>query len=132
MIVYNSRLAKCFPGRRRHYFMLFGICFTRFRYLEAWEEMELRIHERQFTECVLLAFLPAMVLSLLFSWWCMLLLPLNYHLLYCTEKKWGHHSAFDWEALEYCGDALYMRKRENFAWMKYYFRKSLPESEWDD
>ena len=53
--------------------MLFGCCFTRYKYLEAWEDMELRIHERQYLECFLLALLPALVLSLWLSWWFMLL-----------------------------------------------------------
>ena len=53
MIIYNSLLAKTFLNRKkRHYFMIFGCCFTRFKYLEGWEEMELQIHARQYTECL--------------------------------------------------------------------------------
>lgn len=41
MIIYNSLLAKTFLNRKkRHYFMIFGCCFTRFKYLEVWEDME--------------------------------------------------------------------------------------------
>lgn len=117
---------------KKYYFMLFGCCFTRYKYLEAWEDMELRIHERQYLECFLLALLPALVLSLWLSWWFMLLAFVNYHLLYWIERWFGHHSSFDWEALEHCGDSLYLRKRKFCAWMKWYGKKTLPPSEWDD
>ena len=77
MILYNSFIAKIILNRKRnkreHYFMIFGCCFTRYKYLEIWEDMELRIHERQYFECFLLALIPSLVLSLLFSWWFMLL-----------------------------------------------------------
>lgn len=62
MILYNSLLAKIILNRKRnkreHYFMVFGCCFTRYKYLEIWEDMELRIHERQYFECFLLALMP--------------------------------------------------------------------------
>lgn len=133
MIIYNSLLAKTFLNRKkRHYFMIFGCCFTRFKYLEVWEDMELRIHARQYTECFFLALLPALVLSVWLSWWWMLLAFMSYHLLYWLERWFGHHSSFDWEALEHCSDALYLRKRKSRAWMKWYGKKSLPPSEWED
>lgn len=133
MIIYNSLLAKTFLNRKkRHYFMIFGCCFTRFKYLEGWEEMELQIHARQYTECFFLALLPALALSVWLSWWWMLLAFMSYHLLYWLERWFGHHSSFDWEALEHCSDALYLRKRKSRAWMKWYGKKSLPPSEWED
>lgn len=132
MIIYKSPLTKWLVNEEKLYFMLFGICFTRCRYLEVWEYMELRIRERQYTECVLLTFPFAFILSVFFSWWCMLLPLLSYHLLYLLEKRWGHHSIFDWEVLEHCDDAIYFRKRKSFVWMKYYFKKSLPASVWYD
>ena len=136
MILYNSLLAKIILNRKRnkreHYFMVFGCCFTRYKYLEIWEDMELRIHERQYFECFLLALMPSLVLSLLFSWWFMLLALFSYHLLYWAERWFGHHSSFDWEALEYCGDTLYLRKRKFCAWMKWYGKRTLPPSEWKD
>lgn len=68
MIIYNSLLAKTFLNRKKmHYFMIFGCCFTRFKYLEVWEDMELRIHARQYTECFFLALFPALVLSVWLS-----------------------------------------------------------------
>ena len=60
--------------------MIFGCCFTRFKYLEGWEEMELQIHARQYTECFFLALLPALALSVWLSWWWMLLAFMSYHL----------------------------------------------------
>lgn len=59
MIFYNNLLAKCFLGKKKHYFMIGGLFFTRYKYLEVWEEMELRIHARQFWECFLLTFNPS-------------------------------------------------------------------------
>lgn len=49
MIFYNSLLAKWFLGKgKKHYFMLGWFFFTRYKYLEVWEDMELRIHARQY------------------------------------------------------------------------------------
>ena len=76
MILYNSRLAKCFLGKKKHSFMIFGCYFTRYKYLEIWEEMEARIHLRQYTECIFLTLLPGLVLSLWLSLWFMLI-PLS-------------------------------------------------------
>ena len=51
MIFYNSLLAKWFLGKgKKHYFML-GWFSYRYKYLEVWEDMELRIHARQYWEC---------------------------------------------------------------------------------
>jgi len=94
--------------------------------------MELQIHARQYTECFFLALLPALALSVWLSWWWMLLAFMSYHLLYWLERWFGHHSSFDWEALEHCSDALYLRKRKSRVWMKWYGKKSLPPSEWED
>jgi len=48
------------------------------------------------------------------------------------EKSFRSHSVFDWEALENCGDTLYLRKRKAYAWMRWYGKKVLPLSDWDD
>ena len=132
MIFYNNFLAKCFLGKKKHYFMIGGLFFTRYKYLEVWEEMELRIHARQFLESFLLTLMPALALSLWLSWWWMILPFIAYHLFYWFEKMFFPHSVFDWEALTFCGDAMYLRKRKSFAWMKWYGKKTLPASEWDD
>ena len=133
MIIYNSLLAKTFLNRKkRHYFMIFGCCFTRFKYLEGWEEMELQIHARQYTECFFLALLPALALSVWLSWWWMIVPFVTYDILYWLEKAFRSHSVFNWEAVENCGDTLYLRKRKSYAWMKWYGKKTLPLSDWDE
>lgn len=79
MIFYNSLLAKWFLGKgKKHYFMLGWFFFTRYKYLEVWEDMELRIHAKQYWECFSLTLIPALILSLLFSWWCMILPFITY------------------------------------------------------
>ena len=112
MIFYNSLLAKWFLGKgKKHYFMLGWFFFTRYKYLEVWEDMEL---------------------SLLFSWWCMILPFITYDLLYWFEKIIYHHSIFNWEAIKHSGDTLYLRKRKAYAWKKGYGKKELPVSRWND
>ena len=109
MIFYNSLLAKWFLGKgKKHYFMLGWFFFTRYKYLEVWEDMELRIHARQYWECFSLTLIPALILSLLFSWWWMVLPFVTYHILYWFEKIICHHSIFNWEAMKHCGDTLYL------------------------
>ena len=133
MIIYNSLLAKTFLNRKkRHYFMIFGCCFTRFKYLEEWEDMELLIHARQYTEFFFLALFPALVLSVWLSWWWMIVPFVTYDILYWLEKAFRSHSVFNWEAVENCGDTLYLRKRKSYAWMKWYGKKTLPLSDWDE
>lgn len=68
MIFYNNLLAKWFLGKKKHYFMVGGLFFTRYKYLEVWEDMELRIHARQYWECFFLTLAPALILSLWLSW----------------------------------------------------------------
>ena len=102
MIFYNSLLAKWFLGKgKKHYFMLGWFFFTRYKYLEVWEDMELRIHARQYWECFSLTLIPALILSLLFSWWWMVLPFVTYHILYWFEKIICHHSIFNWEAIRF-------------------------------
>lgn len=132
MIFYDNLLAKWLLGKERHFFMIGPLCFTRYSYLEVWEDMELRIHVRQYWECVLLTLVPAFFLSLWLSWWWMLLPLVIYHLLYWFERTFRPHSVFDWEAIENSGDTLYLEKRKNFAWMRWYGKKTLPLSDWDE
>lgn len=102
MIFYNSLLAKWFLGKgKKHYFMLGWFFFTRYKYLEVWEDMELRIHARQYWECFSLTLIPALILSLLLSWWWMVLPFVTYHILYWFEKIICHHSIFNWEAMKH-------------------------------
>ena len=85
--------------------MIFGCYFTRYKQLEFWEEMENRIHVRQYTECFLPTLVPAVGVSLWISWWFMLI---------------------------HCGDSLYLRKRKSYAWIKKYGKRKLPSSRWAD
>ena len=98
MIFYNNLLAKWFLGKKKHYFMVGGLFFTRYKYLEVWEDMELRIHARQYWECFFLTLAPALILSLWLSWWWMIVpfVPMTYFIgwkkhsvliLYSTGKR---------------------------------------------
>lgn len=88
MIFYNSLLAKWFLGKgKKHYFMLGWFFFTRYKYLEVWEDMELRIHAKQYWECFSLTLIPALILSLLFSWWCMMGYSVNVPLSKKSREK---------------------------------------------
>ena len=108
MIFYNNLLAKWFLGKKKHYFMVGGLFFTRYKYLEVWEDMELRIHARQYWECFFLTLVPALILSLWLSWWWMIVPFVTYDILYWLEKAFRSHSVFNWEAVENCGDTLYL------------------------
>ncbi|MDR0893351.1 MAG: hypothetical protein LBN24_12205 [Mediterranea sp.] len=133
MVFYNNCLARLFLRHETCFFMVCGLVFVRSRYLEVWDEMEIRIHTRQFWECFLLALLPSLFLSLCVGWMCMLLPFFSYHIFYWTERAFRSQSSFDWEAKGHHGDAIYMRKRKAFVWMRWYGRKELPYvKEWND
>lgn len=125
MIVYNSLLAKLFLRKGKDAFMLGGIVFAKKRMLEFTEEMEMRIRQKHYFECVRMIFLPACLLGFFFSWWLLLLIPFNYYLFYWFEKLVLGSSTFDKEAKENCYDALYLRKRNGFAWLKHYGKAKL-------
>ena len=72
---------------KKHYFMVGGLFFTRYKYLEVWEDMELRIHARQYWECFFLTLAPALILSLWLSWWWMIVPFVTYDILYWLEKS---------------------------------------------
>jgi hypothetical protein len=112
--------------------MVCGLFFVRCKFLEVWDDMEIRIHAKQFWECFSLALIPALALSFCFGWGWMLLPFVSYHLFYWVERMFRAHSSFDWEAIAHCGDSLYLRKRKSYAWMKQYGRKDLPCTEWND
>lgn len=127
MILYNSLLAKIVLSKEQENFMLFGINFTQRKYVEPFEEMEMLIHQKQYNECTALGLLPALILSLLISWWFILLIPSTYYILYSIEwiilrcsKGSRRQSAFYIEARKHRHDLLYLRKRKHFAWTKYF------------
>lgn len=134
MILYDSRLAKAVLNDKRENLMLFGINFTKKRYLEPVKEMEMTICQKQYTECMVIAILPSLVLSLLVSWWFLLLIPTAYYIIYAIEWMLLHGaprnafpgrymSAFNIEAKSNRHDLVYMRKRKAFAWMKRYAKR---------
>lgn len=43
MILYNSILAKTFLRQKKYYFMFFGCCFTRYKYLAVSSDTILRL-----------------------------------------------------------------------------------------
>ena len=74
--------------------MIGGLFFTRYKYLEVWEEMELRIHARQFLGVFFIDFNPSIGFITMVSWWWMVLPFMTYHLLYWFEKAISSHSVF--------------------------------------
>ena len=65
MIIYNSRLAKCLLDKKHKAAAKpSGKGFPRYKQLEFWEEMENRIHVRQYMEYFLPALLSAVGVSL--------------------------------------------------------------------
>ncbi len=135
MILYDSALARAVLSDKRENLMLFGINFTKKKYLEPTKEMEMIISQKQYTECMLLGFLPSIVLSALISWWFLLLIPATYYILYAVEwlllqftsskgrQSGRYRSAFSIEAKSNRHDLVYMRKRKAFAWMKLYAKR---------
>lgn len=115
MIFYNNFLAKCFLGKKKHYFMIGGLFFTRYKYLEVWEEMELRIHARQFWECFLLTLIPALALSLWLSWWWMILPFIAYHLFYWFEKMFFSSFSFRLGSFDFLWGCYVSAKEEVFC-----------------
>ena len=99
MIIYDSKIARLLQGRLNpyDYVTLPIITLTALPYGEKgiWEEMEMSIHRRQYTECFLASLLP----SLLLGWqvcWGLAVLPLFiYYILYWAEQLAVGHSAFD-------------------------------------
>ncbi|MFV0589044.1 hypothetical protein [Bacteroides reticulotermitis] len=136
MILYDSLLAKAILNKKKENVMIFGINFTKKKYLEPCKEMEMMIYRKIYFECILLALVPALIPSVLISWWFMLLVPMMYYILYSIEwvillfsskaktsrrDHLGNYlSAFDLEAKVNNYDLLYLRKRKSWAWTKLY------------
>lgn len=147
MILYDSLLAKAILNKNKENVMLFGISFTKKKFLEPYKEMEMSIYTRLYFESTLLALPPALLLSVLLSWWFMLLVPLMYYILYVIEwflllfsrkaktNRRDYHgnylSAFDLEAKGNNYDLLYLRKRKSWAWMKIYGKANAQRFERD-
>lgn len=142
MIFYNSSLAKCFLNKDKESLMVLGMNFTKKRYPSPEQEMKMLIKKKQHQECLIITTPIALVLSLLGSWWFMLLPLIAYHLFYGIEwvirsrqKSSGSTTdfiphkgctVFDCEVNRHCIDLVYLRKRKSFAWVKFYFNTSSP------
>ena len=115
MIIYDSKIARLLQGRLNpyDYVTLPLVTLTALPYGEKgiWEEMEMSIHRRQYTECFCVSLLP----SLLLGWqvcWGFAALPLfAYYLLYWAERL---------------AEVSYFVVRKHFAWRKWYWKKELP------
>lgn len=117
MIIYDSKIARLLQGRLNpyDYVTLPLVTLTALPYGEKgiWEEMEMSIHRRQYTECFCVSLLP----SLLLGWqvcWGFAALPLfAYYLLYWAERLAVGHSAFDYEAEKESEEVSYFVVRIN-------------------
>ena len=128
MIIYDSKIARLLQGRLKpyDYVTLPIVTLTALREKGIWEEMEMRIHRRQYAECFLASLLPSLLLGWLL-WWGLAALPLfAYYLLYWAERLAVGHSAFDYEAEKESEEVSYFVVRKHFAWRKWYWKKELP------
>ena len=120
MIIYDSKIARLLQGRLNPYdyvtLPIVTLIALPYGEIGIWEEMEMRIHRRQYAECFLASLLP----SLLLGWqvcWGFALLPLfAYYLLYWAERLAVGHSAFDYEAEKESEEVSYFVVRKRFAW----------------
>lgn len=130
MIVYNSKVAGFLQGRLNpHDYVTFPfvtLVSSPYGKKGIWEEMEMRIHRRQYTECFLAALLPSLLFGWLL-WWGLVFLPLlAYYILYWAEQMAVGHSAFDYEAEKESEEVSYFVVRKRFAWRRWYWKKELP------
>ncbi len=72
MIIYDSKIARLLQGRLNpyDYVTLPIVTLTALPYGEKgiWEEMEMRIHRRQYAECFLASLLPSLLLGWQVCW----------------------------------------------------------------
>ncbi len=69
MIFFNSLLAKCFGEKERKTILCSWFFFTRYKYLEVWKN-GVTDTCKAILGSFSLTLIPALILSLLFSWWC--------------------------------------------------------------
>lgn len=133
MIVYDSKIARLFQGRLNpsDYVTLPLATLTSAPRggKGIWQEMEMRIHRRQYAECFLAALLPGVLFGWLLCWWLAALPFLAYYFLYWVERLAVGHSAFDYEAEKESEEVTYFLVRRRFAWRKWYWKKELPPLE---
>lgn len=140
-ICLNNRLAKLILFGSYHTIMLFGFILTKLKELSETTIRHERIHQKQFFECMEIAAIPSALLSLYFSAWWLLLIPLFYYILYLTEwfvsfiyhlftdskigdgkvnKNAYRASAFEMEAKLNQDNPNYLKERKWGAWFRYY------------
>lgn len=140
-VFYENWLAKAILFKNYGTMMFFGFIITKHASLPIETQREERIHQLQFKECMEIATIPAVFLSLYVSWWWMLLIPTLYYIMYGVEwfisfiyhlfkdKQIGdgkvnanayYASAFEMEAKENRNSQIYLRFRKWGAWFKYY------------
>ena len=140
-IYYNSKLAKLILFGSYHTIMLFGFILTKLKELSETTIRHERTHQKQFFECMEIAAIPSVLLSLYVSAWWLLLIPLFYYILYgvewfisfvyhlFTDERIGggkvnnnayRASAFEMEAKLNQDNPNYLKERKWGAWFHYY------------
>lgn len=140
-IHYNNRFAKLILFSNYSTIMLFGFILTKLLELSEVIKRHEQIHQRQFLECMEIAVIPSVLLSVYVSPWWLLLIPMLYYILYLvewfislvyhmfTDRKIGggkvnnnayRASAFEMEAKLNQGNPNYLEERKWCAWIHYY------------
>lgn len=134
LIYTNNWLAKLILLGKYNTIMLFGFILSKLESLTADDERHERTHQVQFLECMAIATIPALVLTILASPWWLLLIPLFYYIWYIVEYliirirglKTGvgqneayHDVSFEEEAHNNDTNAEYLQNRKLFAWWSY-------------
>lgn len=121
--------------------MFFGFILSILKEITAEIERHERTHQKQFFECMEIAAIPSVLLSLYVSAWWLLLIPLFYYILYLAEwfVSFVYHlftdniigsgkvnanayraSAFEMEAKLNQDNPNYLKERKWGAWFRYY------------
>lgn len=140
-IYYNNLLAKLILFGNYHTIMLFGFILTKLNELSEAVLRHEKTHQKQYVECMEIAAVPAILLSVYASLWWLLLIPAFYYLLYLgewlisfvyhlfTDDKIGggkvngnayRVGAMEMEAKLNQDNPNYLKERKWGAWIKYY------------
>lgn len=140
-IYYNNLLAKLILFGNYHTIMLFGFILTKLNVLSETVFRHEKTHQKQYVECMEIAVVPAILLSVYASLWWLLLIPAFYYLLYLgewlvsfvyhlfTDDKIGggkvnsnayRAGAMEMEAKLNQDNPNYLKERKWGAWIKYY------------
>lgn len=140
-IYYNNLLAKLILFGNYHTIMLFGFILTKLNELSEAVLRHEKTHQKQYVECMEIAAVPAILLSVYASLWWLLLIPAFYYLLYLgewlisfvyhlfTDDKIGggkvngnayRAGAMEMEAKLNQDNSNYLKERKWGAWIKYY------------